>query len=47
MELDIVKILRICNDACETELEATLNNPMEKVKFDSHRFRYTTCWSIL
>jgi hypothetical protein len=41
MELDIVKILRSCNDACETELvlksRATLNNPIKKVKFDSHR----------
>lgn len=37
MELDIVKILRSCNDACETELVlksgATLNNPIKKVKF--------------
>lgn len=47
MELDIVKILRSCNDVCETELVlksgTTLNNPMKKVKFDSHRFRFTTC----
>jgi len=46
MELDVVKIVRSFNDVCETELVlksgTTLNNPIKKVKFDSHRFRFTT-----